>query len=140
LAARAHRSTHRYYHRSSPTPLPSLSNTFIVTLQQHCNTHTHTHTHTHTQAHTQGFNDLLALIENTTNDSFDLYKGLYRYNPHSQAQLDAFQGAFEDVRASLIAPEDVPEDSKGPMAISFNPRVTAIQESKTGQVNSVTAV
>jgi arogenate dehydrogenase (NADP+) len=53
-----------------------------------------------TPINTKGFNTLLELIENTDKDSFDLFQGLYKFNPHSQVQLDAFQQAFEDLRCT----------------------------------------
>ncbi len=38
---------------------------------------------TRTDIDTKGYESLLSLVENTTNDSFDLYYGLFLYNPNA---------------------------------------------------------
>ncbi len=41
-----------------------------------------------TQINTLGFNDLLAVIEQTCNDSWDLFKDLQKYNPYTHKMID----------------------------------------------------
>ena len=41
-----------------------------------------------TQINTLGFNDLLGVIEQTCNDSWDLFKDLQRYNPYTNDMID----------------------------------------------------
>ena len=41
-----------------------------------------------TQINTLGFNDLLAVIEQTCNDSWDLFKDLQKYNPYTDEMID----------------------------------------------------
>ena len=43
---------------------------------------------------TKGYQSLLNLVDNTTNDSFDLYYGLFMYNPvRSRLWLSTIQGS-----------------------------------------------
>ena len=42
----------------------------------------------YTQINTLGFNDLLAVIEQTCNDSWDLFKDLQTYNPYTDEMID----------------------------------------------------
>ena len=41
-----------------------------------------------TQINTLGFNDLLGVIEQTCNDSWDLFKDLQKYNPYTDKMID----------------------------------------------------
>ena len=52
-----------------------------------------------TAINTKGFETLLALVDNTCSDSFDLFSALYKCNPNSTAQLDAMQRSMQ---ASVI--------------------------------------
>lgn len=56
-----------------------------------------------TPINTKGFQSLLSLVETTTNDSFDLYLGLFRHNKHSLVQLDALQRSLAELRARIEA-------------------------------------
>ncbi len=47
------------------------------------------------------------MIDNTAKDSFELYRGLYAYNPHSEAQLIAFKQAFISLQENLEASTEV---------------------------------
>ncbi|KAA6417099.1 MAG: arogenate prephenate dehydrogenase, partial [Trebouxia sp. A1-2] len=49
---------------------------------------------------TRGFKSLLDLVSNTTNDSFELYYGLFMYN---QAKLERLGYAFDAVKKQLLA-------------------------------------
>merc|ERR1712118_620942 len=54
-----------------------------------------------TPINTKGFDSLLQLMENTCKDSFDLFFALYKCNPNSEGQLQAFQNAIAEVSAAL---------------------------------------
>jgi arogenate dehydrogenase (NADP+), plant len=56
---------------------------------------------TNTPINTRGFESLLGVVDNTTKDSFDLFYGLYRYNPNSREQLDKLQAALYTLREKL---------------------------------------
>lgn len=51
---------------------------------------------------TKGFQSLLNLVENTANDSFDLYYGLFMYNQNATAELDRLEKAFDAVKKQLF--------------------------------------
>ncbi|PSC76454.1 arogenate prephenate dehydrogenase [Micractinium conductrix] len=51
---------------------------------------------------TKGFQSLLSLVDNTANDSFELYYGLFMYNQNSTEQLDRLEKAFDEVKARLL--------------------------------------
>ena len=46
---------------------------------------------------TKGFDMLLGLIDNTERDSFELFKGLYKYNDNSKIQLDKFIDSLQKI-------------------------------------------
>ncbi|KAA8495995.1 Arogenate dehydrogenase 2, chloroplastic [Porphyridium purpureum] len=58
-----------------------------------------------TPINTRGYMSLLGVVETTCNDSFDLFYGLYKYNPNSVAQLDRLEKSLKQVRAQLEAYE-----------------------------------
>jgi arogenate dehydrogenase (NADP+) len=51
---------------------------------------------------TKGYETLLKLVENTAGDSFDLYYGLFLYNPNAMEQLERFHVAFESLKTQLF--------------------------------------
>ncbi|KAI3433403.1 hypothetical protein D9Q98_003219 [Chlorella vulgaris] len=51
---------------------------------------------------TKGFQSLLSLVDNTANDSFELYYGLFMYNQNSTEVLDRLEKAFDEVKARLL--------------------------------------
>ncbi|GMH44550.1 hypothetical protein BSKO_12502 [Bryopsis sp. KO-2023] len=55
-----------------------------------------------TNIDTKGFESLRNLVENTTNDSFDLYYGLFMYNQNAPEELAKLERAFEDVKTGLF--------------------------------------
>jgi len=55
-----------------------------------------------TPINTKGYEQLLNLVTNTTNDSFDLYYGLYSYNPTAREQLARLEDALREVKNSLF--------------------------------------
>ena len=54
-----------------------------------------------TPINTKGFDSLLELVDNTCKDSFDLFFALYKYNPESEAQLQALEQALAEVATTL---------------------------------------
>jgi len=56
-----------------------------------------------TPINTKGFDSLLQLVENTSKDSFDLFYALYKFNPSSAQQLQAFEDAMAGVSRDLRA-------------------------------------
>lgn len=55
-----------------------------------------------TQINTKGFESLLTLRDNTANDSFDLYYGLFMYNPNATEELERLERAFDAVKKALF--------------------------------------
>ncbi|CAA7022936.1 unnamed protein product [Microthlaspi erraticum] len=55
-----------------------------------------------TPVDTKGYETLLKLVENTSGDSFDLYYGLFLYNPNAMEQLERFGLAFESLKKQLF--------------------------------------
>lgn len=60
-----------------------------------------------TPINTRGYESLLGVVDNTNKDSFDLYYGLYRYNPSARAVLEQMENAIQSLRAKLDAQERV---------------------------------
>ena len=54
---------------------------------------------------TRGFQTVLNLVDNTCSDSFDLFFGLYFFNPHSQVLLKDMREALARVERQLAAKE-----------------------------------
>ena len=117
-----------------------------------------------TPINTKGYSQLLEVIGNTSRDSWDLYRGLYVFNPHSRVQLEGFERAFLSIKADLIGSEagsggtvvkavveerkeaaveerrekeEVVEANGLDARQSFNPRVLSMNESKTAQVTDL---
>ena len=67
---------------------------------------------------TKGFESVLKIVETTCDDSFDLFYGLYRYNPHSKSTLLCLRKAMADIELRLISLEldgdAVPDESDRP--------------------------
>ncbi|XP_010557617.1 PREDICTED: arogenate dehydrogenase 1, chloroplastic [Tarenaya hassleriana] len=55
-----------------------------------------------TPVDTKGYETLLKLVENTSGDSFDLYYGLFLYNPNAMEQLERLDLAFESLKKQLF--------------------------------------
>eukprot|EP00854_Cymbomonas_tetramitiformis_P030542 gene30542-38194_t len=51
---------------------------------------------------TKGYQSLLSLKDNTAGDSFDLYYGLFMYNPNSIEELERLEEAFSSVKQLLF--------------------------------------
>ena len=105
-----------------------------------------------TPINTAGYSKLLQVVEQTQKDSWELYQGLYKYNAKSQEQLEKFATVFEQLRAKLkagISEESSSGSSSGgssgsvksdASAVSFNPSVLRMNESKTAAVADLTKV
>lgn len=52
---------------------------------------------------TKGYESLLSLVENTANDSFELYYGLFLYNPNATEELERLEHAFNVVKRQLFS-------------------------------------
>ncbi|CAG9462180.1 unnamed protein product [Pedinophyceae sp. YPF-701] len=55
-----------------------------------------------TDINTRGFESLLSLVNNTKNDSFDLYYGLFMYNQNATEELEKLEMAFDSVKRRLF--------------------------------------
>ncbi|PHT75498.1 Arogenate dehydrogenase 1, chloroplastic [Capsicum annuum] len=55
-----------------------------------------------TPINTKGYETLLNLVENTTNDSFDLFYGLFMYNKNAMEELERIDLAFETLKKELF--------------------------------------
>jgi len=51
---------------------------------------------------TKGYESLLSLVNNTANDSFDLYYGLFMYNQSATQELQRLETAFDRIRQKLM--------------------------------------
>ena len=54
-----------------------------------------------TNMNTMGFNELLGVIEQTCNDSWDLFKDLQRYNPYTNDMIDNLVGTIEKIHKQI---------------------------------------
>lgn len=57
---------------------------------------------TETSISTKGFDSLLSLVDNTYNDSFELYYGLFMYNKNATAELSKLEFALTKVKSELF--------------------------------------
>lgn len=64
-----------------------------------------------TPINTKGFESLLALIDSTAADSFDLFYALYAHNDNSTQQLSMFSAALTSIRDDLLAFKEKEEQS-----------------------------
>ncbi len=51
---------------------------------------------------TRGYEKLLSVVENTTNDSFDLYYGLYKFNANAKEQLRLMEDGLRELKTGLF--------------------------------------
>lgn len=51
---------------------------------------------------TKGYEKLLSVVENTTNDSYDLYYGLYKFNPNAREQLRLMEDGLRELKTGLF--------------------------------------
>jgi prephenate dehydrogenase len=55
-----------------------------------------------TQINTFGFNELLGVIEQTCNDSWDLFKDLQKYNPYTNKMIDKLIKKINKLHKEII--------------------------------------
>ena len=55
-----------------------------------------------TPVDTRGYQTLLDLVDNTANDSFELYYGLFMYNGNATEELDRLEKAFDGLKKQLF--------------------------------------
>lgn len=60
---------------------------------------------------TKGFESVLKLVQTTTADSFDLFYGLYKYNPNSMDTVNNLKIAMDDVVLNLKKVEEAESSS-----------------------------
>jgi arogenate dehydrogenase (NADP+) len=85
-----------------------------------------------TPINTKGYETLLGLVENTAGDSFELYYGLFMYNPNATEELERLELAFDSIkrqlfgqlhdvlRKQLFGGEDADKGSPSPQGSSTN--------------------
>merc|ERR1719281_2096154 len=56
-----------------------------------------------TKINTKGYESLLNLIDNTCNDSFELYYGLFMYNQNATDELDKLEESFAEIKQQLFS-------------------------------------
>lgn len=54
-----------------------------------------------TPINTRGYESLLGVVNTTCKDSFDLFYGLYKYNPNARTELDNLEEALRNIRFKL---------------------------------------
>ena len=94
-----------------------------------------------TPINTKGYGQLLEVIGNTSRDSWDLYRGLYQFNPHSRVQLEGFERAFHSLKADLLGGEGSASKeaaAKGGAVVEEErkERPPAVEERKEGAVEA----
>ena len=55
-----------------------------------------------TSINTKGYESLLALVDNTNSDSFELFYGLFMYNVNATEELERMEIAFDEVKKELF--------------------------------------
>lgn len=58
-----------------------------------------------TPINTKGYESLLGVVDTTCKDSFDLFYGLFRYNPNARLELDKLESALKNIRERLESAE-----------------------------------
>lgn len=54
-----------------------------------------------TPINTKGYESLLGVVDTTCKDSFDLFYGLFKYNPNARQELNKLENALKDIRNML---------------------------------------
>jgi prephenate dehydrogenase len=58
---------------------------------------------------TNGFQNIMKVVDSTSNDSFDLFYGLYKYNKHSGGAIEGLRSAMETVERELREMDENPK-------------------------------
>lgn len=90
---------------------------------------------------TVGYQNLCLIAEHVCKDSFDLFYGLFKYNPNSMQQLCLFKRGIADVERQLqqrCKVESTGEAStSSTSALSLSSMIGRISESKTAQIQAL---
>lgn len=86
---------------------------------------------TSTSINTTGFESLLNVVD-TTKDSFDLFYGLYKYNPASKAKLEGMESALRSIRKDLEEQEKK-DDGNFRYVMRFETQPLFLQQSPSFQ-------
>lgn len=65
-----------------------------------------------TPINTKGYESLLGVVDTTSKDSFDLFYGLFKYNPNARLELDKLESALKNIRHQLEKAEQDEANSK----------------------------
>lgn len=65
-----------------------------------------------TPINTKGFESLLGVVDTTCKDSFELFYGLFKYNPSARSQLDRLESALCSIRQQLELQEKKDDEKK----------------------------
>lgn len=89
---------------------------------------------------TRGFQNLVRLVDDTCKDSFDLFQGLYEFNPNSEQQIQKFQDALTAVAHQLQQKATRPATGGETMADKYplNPLLSKVTSSKTVVIHGIT--
>ncbi|TDH67593.1 hypothetical protein CCR75_006213 [Bremia lactucae] len=81
---------------------------------------------------TRGFKNLVRLVEDTCKDSFELFQGLYTFNPNSEQQIQKFRESLDEVTHKLgRLPRCTSSDATMTEMYPQNPLLGTIASSKT---------
>ncbi|GAB9468309.1 Tyrosine biosynthesis bifunctional enzyme [Globisporangium polare] len=90
---------------------------------------------------TRGFKNLVRLVEDTCKDSFDLFQGLYEFNPNSETQIQKFQDSLTEV-AQLLKQKATPKPITGGETMAdkypLNPLLNKVTSAKTVVIHGLT--
>jgi aspartate/methionine/tyrosine aminotransferase/prephenate dehydratase/prephenate dehydrogenase len=89
---------------------------------------------------TRGFKNLVRLVEDTCKDSFDLFQGLYEFNPNSEQQIQKFQDSLAEVAQQLKNKATKPSTGGETMAEKYplNPLLNKVTAAKTVVIHGLT--
>uniref|UniRef100_K3X935 Prephenate dehydratase domain-containing protein n=1 Tax=Globisporangium ultimum (strain ATCC 200006 / CBS 805.95 / DAOM BR144) TaxID=431595 RepID=K3X935_GLOUD len=91
---------------------------------------------------TRGFKNLVRLVEDTCKDSFDLFQGLYEFNPNSEQQIQKFQTSLKEVTQLLQQKSIKPKAAVGGDSMAdkypLNPLLNKVTAAKTVVIHGIT--
>ncbi|KAJ0410412.1 hypothetical protein P43SY_002744 [Pythium insidiosum] len=88
---------------------------------------------------TRGFKNLVRLVDDTCKDSFDLFQGLYKYNPNSETQIRKFEDSLREVTQQLTQPSAAaPADGSMAAKYPLNPLLNKVSAAKTVVIHGIT--
>lgn len=91
---------------------------------------------------TRGFKNLVRLVDDTCKDSFDLFQGLYAFNPNSESQIQKFQDSLTEVAQQLKQNARKPAATTGELTMAdkypLNPLLSKVTSAKTVVIHGIT--